>query len=436
MSATPSPSAASRHRDALPEGTSSVGIGLAIGGVASYLFFKVGAAALGEDGFASVSKLWFATFAIAPGVFLPLEQEASRALAHRMALGVGGAPVMRRVALLGGAACGALGLVLLALGPVLARHYFAGNGLMVVALALAILAYAPIHLVRGICSGTGRFRSYAVIVGADGVMRIVLCGALGLLGMATAGTYGLAVAAAPLFGLAWVLIRRGLHLQPGPDAPWSEVTPNLGWLLLGSICAAVLVNIGPIALGMLATDSQESLVTQFSYGVLVTRVPLFFFQAVQAALLPRLARLAARGQVDEFSAGFRRLLGVVTAVATIGVLGAATVGPWVIDLVYGAQLARTTITLLALASGGYMVALATAQALIALQGHAAAALGWAAGLATFLVTTALAGDDLVIRVEWGLVASSAAALAVFTIALRLRTRLFDPGPAAGAVFRG
>jgi hypothetical protein len=83
-----------------------------------------------------------------------------------------------------------------------------------------------------------------------------------------------------------------------------------------------------------------------------------------------------------------------------------------------------------------MVALATAQALIALQGHAAAALGWAAGLATFLVTTALAGDDLVIRVEWGLVASSAAALAVFTIALRLRTRLFDPGPAAGAVFRG
>jgi O-antigen/teichoic acid export membrane protein len=42
--------------------------------------------------------------------------------------------------------------------------------------------------------------------------------------------------------------------------------------------------------------------------VLLARVPLFLFQAVQAALLPRLARLAAEGEIDEFRAGFRRLM--------------------------------------------------------------------------------------------------------------------------------
>ena len=65
-----------------------------------------------------------------------------------------------------------------------------------------------------------------------------------------------------------------------------------------------------------------------------------------------------------------------------------------------------------------MAALATAQAVIALQGHAWVALGWGLGVATFVLGTWLSSDLLFRRIEIGLVASSAIALLVFGLSLR------------------
>ena len=62
-----------------------------------------------------------------------------------------------------------------------------------------------------------------------------------------------------------------------------------------TVAAAFLLNAGPLAAKALSEPDQSRLVSDFTYGVLVTRVPLFMFQAVQAALLPKLARLAAAG---------------------------------------------------------------------------------------------------------------------------------------------
>jgi len=407
----------------LPEGTISVGIGLLIAGVASYAFFKVGTWALGSDAaFAPVSALWFATFALAPGFFLPLEQELGRALAHRRALGQGGRPVVRKVATLGAVLASIVGLVIIFASPVITRAYFDGDWVMVIALLVAFAAYAPAHIARGISSGNGRFHSYAVVMGADGVVRIALCVMLAVVGVKTAGPFGFAVALAPLPGVLYVWSRRQLRTEAGPDAEWNEVTPNLGWLLLGSVFAASLVNAGPVAVNLLADTSQADLVTAFAYGVLLARVPLFLFQAVQAALLPRLSRLAARNELDEFRSGLKRLMMLVLAVGVVGVVGAFLLGPPVIERVYGADLSRQTLTMLALGSATYMLALAIAQAVIALKGHALVSMGWAVGMATFLVVTWLSSDDLYFRVELGLVSSSMTALAFFAFALRSRLR--------------
>ena len=74
-------SASARERTPLPEGTIPVGVALLIAGVATYAFFKVGNLALGGDEeFEPITSLWFATFALAPGFFLPLKQELGRAL--------------------------------------------------------------------------------------------------------------------------------------------------------------------------------------------------------------------------------------------------------------------------------------------------------------------------------------------------------------------
>lgn len=413
-----------QERTPLPEGTIPVGIALLIAGVATYAFFKVGTVAVGgADEFAPIASMWFAVFALAPGFFLPLEQELGRALSHRRAIGQGGRPVVSRVVGLGGILVAVVTLCILALSPLIATSYFDGDWFMVVALIAAFAAYAPAHMARGVCSGNGRFREYAVIMGSDGIVRIVLCIVLAVIGVSAVGAYGLAIAISPLFAVAYVYQRKGLRTDPGPPAELREVTPNLGWLLIGSVCAATLLNAGPIAASLLAPDGSNELITAFSYGVLLSRIPLFLFQAVQAALLPRLSRQAARGEFTEFRSGLRRLMVVVLAVGLIGTIGAFVLGPWALRLVYDVDLSGRTLAMLSLSSAVYMLALATAQAVIALQGHALVALGWVIGVVTFLLGTWLSADEVFRRIEIGLVLSSLAALAAFALGLRHRLRV-------------
>jgi O-antigen/teichoic acid export membrane protein len=408
-------------RAPLPEGTIPVATALLIAGVATYAFFKVGTWAVGgADEFKTIASLWFATFALAPGFFLPLEQELGRGLAHRRAIGEGGHPVVAKVVRLAAVLVALVLVSILVLSPLIATHYFDGDWVMVVALMTAFAAYGPAHLARGICSGSGRFRHYAIVMGSDGVVRIILCVLLAIAGISATGPYGFAVALAPVVGVGFVYSRRALVTEPGPAASWGEVTPNLGWLLLGSVFAAALLNAGPIATTLLAGDNDSAEVTQFAYGVLLARIPLFMFQAVQAALLPRLSRLAATGELLEFRAGLRRLMVLVLGVGVVGTIGAFILGPFVINVVYDADLTGQTLAMLALGSACYMVALALAQAVIALKGHPLVALGWITGVVSFVLATWLSSDDLFTRVEIGLLVSSVAALTAFALALRYK----------------
>ncbi len=287
-------------------------------------------------------------------------------------------------------------------------------------------------MTRGIAAGSGRFHDYAVVLGADGVVRIILCVALAVVGVTAAGAYGMAVAIAPLFAVGYVARRGALRTDPGPPAEWNEVTPNLGWLLVGSVCAATLLNAGPITASLLASDDEEALITAFSYGVLLSRIPLFLFQAVQAALLPRLSRLAAQGAYAEFRSGLKRLMLLVLAVGVVGTLGAFLLGSWALKLVYDADLSGRTLAMLTFSSALYMLALATAQAVIALQGHALVALGWLTGVIVFVLGTWLSADEVFRRIEIGLVLSSIAALAAFALALRHRLKV-GATPTQGSV---
>jgi O-antigen/teichoic acid export membrane protein len=425
-----SPATSARRRAPLPEGTVPVGIALLVAGFATYAFFKIGKTALGGDAeFNPISSLWFAMFALAPGFFLPLEQELGRALAHRKALNQGGHPVVRRVVWLAIAIVVLVVLAILAFSSLITSAYFDGSWWMLAALVTGFVAYAPAHLARGICSGSGRFTSYAVVIGSDGVVRIIACVILALFGVTHTAPYAFAVALSPLAAVVVIGMRGKLTTEPGPPAPWNEVTQNLGWLLVGTVFSAALLNAGPVAAKLLASDDQHDLVTQFAYGVLLARIPLFLFQAVQAALLPRLARLAARGDFVEFRAGLRRLLTLVAVIGVIGTLGALILGAPIVDLVYGADLSGRTMAMLALSSAIYMGAIATSQAVVALHGHAQVAFGWILAMTTFLLTLWLGGDDLFRRIEIALVMSSLTALVAFSIAFRWRLSIVEPAGA-------
>jgi O-antigen/teichoic acid export membrane protein len=407
-------------RAPLPEGTVVVGIGLFIAGISAYVFFKIGQQALGQDGFKPIVAMWFIMFALAPGFFLPIEQEISRALAHRRALAQGGRPIVRRVAPLAVAMLLVIVIAIVALAPVVNDNLFEGYGIVTLALLIAMGTYAPLHMARGICSGSGRFGSYGVIIGMDGAIRVIGCAVLWLSGVDNVGPYALTIAFSPIIGVLLVAATGRLATSDGPSATWGEVTPNLGWLLLGSLFAAALVNAGPITVDLLGDTAPAEVVTRFGNAVIFARIPLFLFQAVQAALLPRLARLAAQRELADFRLGLRKLMYLVVAVGVVGVVGAFLVGPATLELVYEGGIDRRTLTLLAFASALYMAALAIAQAVIALHGHATVAIGWLSGFVTFVLVAWLSSDDLYLRVELALVASSLAALLVFGWSIKNR----------------
>jgi hypothetical protein len=84
----------------LPEGTYAIGGGLIVVGLSAYGFQILAARGLTDTGYAALNSLWALVFVVAPGFFQPIEQEVSRALAHRRAQGIGGGPLIKRAALL------------------------------------------------------------------------------------------------------------------------------------------------------------------------------------------------------------------------------------------------------------------------------------------------------------------------------------------------
>lgn len=404
----------------LPEGTIPVAIGLFIAGVTAYAFFKVGQLALGKEDFKPIVALWFMTFALVPGFLLPVEQELGRALAHRRALDHGGKPVVQKMLPLAGGLTTILVLVSCLASPWLTGEMFEGYWTVTAALIITMVAFAPMHLARGIASGSGRFTAYGLILGIDGATRIIACIVLWQLDVTSVGSYAMTVALSPIVAVLVVTFRGDTKTHDGPPADYAELTPNLSWLLLGSVMAAALVNAGPIGVDVLANTSEAEKVTAFGNGVLLSRIPLFLFQAIQASLLPRLARLAAKGDLKEFVQGLSLLLKIVAAVAVLGTAGSFVLGPWALDVMYDGGLDRRTLTLLALASGLYMLCIAVAQAVIALRGHRWVAIGWLSAVVMFLSVTAWSSNDLYLRVEFGLVAGSTTALVIFALALRSR----------------
>ncbi|MDZ4827553.1 MAG: hypothetical protein SGJ13_13985 [Actinomycetota bacterium] len=415
----------------LPEGTYAIGAGLMIAGISAYGFQILARRGLSDEGYAALNGLWVLVFIVTPGFFQPIEQEVSRALAHRSANGIGGGPLVRRAALLGGILAATAALASVIAGPKLIDELFHGESLLLVALLVAIGSYYVAHVTRGTLSGNGRFGGYGTMLGAEGVIRMAMCLALFVAGVEEPVLYGLALALPPIGAIGAALRgQRGL-MAPGPEAPYSELSSALGWLLLGAVLAQVLSYGSFLAAILLAEPNQQDEVGNFITGLFMARILILLFQAVQAALLPKLAGLAGTGQHDDFRSGMRKLVVVVVGLGIIGVFAAALVGPFVGKLLFGAEnfvLGNRDLALLTAGTAYFILALTLAQGLIALRGYVAAAMAWLAGIVGFVIVCA-PGNDLFLRVELAFVAGSAVASAAMAIALVLRMRRGVPDDA-------
>jgi len=403
-----------RERNPFPEGSATIGLWLIVAGVTAYLFLAVSGRALGSDRYSALAVLWVLAFTAAPGFFQPLEQEVARAIAARRARRVGTLPVIQRAALTGGLL--ALGLVVVivvvAIASPLVDSLFKGQSLLVLALTIMLIGYLTEHMTRGVLAGYDRFNPYGLLVGSEGILRLAGCIVFAVIGVETAGPYGMLVAVAPFAAVAISLRGQKGLVEPGPPASWTEISTNIGFLVAGSALALALLNAAAIVVQLLSSGSESEQTSWIFAGMLLSRVPLYFFQAIQATLVPELSEQRGAGERQAFRAGLHKLTVAVIVIGAVSAIGSAVLGPWAVRTFFGSdfQLDARDMALLGLGSAVYMLALTLGQALIALEHHGRYALAWVLGVVAFLVAVLIGGEDVLLRAELAYVVGSTVTL--------------------------
>ncbi len=404
----------------LPRGTSAIGWGLLLNGLATYGFLVVARRAMGDDTYGSFAVLWGLVNILGPGLFQPLEQEVARATADRASRGHGSAGVLRRAAVVGGVQVALVTALLAAAWPLGLDSLLDGRGELLVVLLLALAAFAGAELVRGIISGRHRFELYGWYFAVEGGARLAFAACLAVAGLSALSGYGLAIPAALAAAAATVLLLERPFVDAGPTVPYRELTPAVGLLLIAAMGEAFILNVGPVAVDLAGGDDQAAEAPGvFLNAMIIARVPWFFFQAVKASLLPSLAGLAGRGDL----AGFRnmqiKIVAAVAALALASVPVAAWLGPEIVRVVFADGIGRADMALLAASGGGLMLMLSLSLGLVALGHTRLAAAGWGAGVAAFAAGAALRLEPF-LRVELALLAAVLAGSATTGILLRLQ----------------
>ncbi|WP_371481036.1 lipopolysaccharide biosynthesis protein [Kitasatospora sp. NBC_00315] len=413
---------------ALPPGTLAVAGGTVVLGAASYIHLGVAGHSLSVDDMANVSLLWTIVMSIGIGVFFPIEQELTRIVAARAALGHGAGPVLRRAALLTGAILGVTLLALFAAAGPIADGLFHGDRSLVAALGGAFAGMAACYLTRGVLAGLGRFVAYGTQLGIDGGLRIALAAACALLGVHSALAFSLILSVAPLVAVLATLPTLLRAVKPGPVIPWRELCGGLGLLICSTLLSQVVVNAAVLSTKLLA-PSDSALIAALLNALVLARVPLFVFGSLQASLLNGLSAAVAVGDKAAFSGMLRRIAAVVGLLGVLGGVPAVVLGPWLIQVLFGAQPVLGCLDFFWMSAGtvAYMFAMVLGQALMVLKRHNLQLLCWAVGTLVLIGVT-FAPGEVATRVTLAYALGSVATVVGMLAALK---RSF-PGATAGS----
>jgi len=400
-----------------------VALGLGVFGLATYGFLGRAGKELGPELFAPLSVLWTLLNAVGIGLFLPFEQELGRTTAARRAQGQGNRPVVRIVLWFALVILGAVAVLAAAGASLLSSQLLHGRTALVPLLVLALVGMGLSYVVRGLLSGNGYFGHYGAQLAADGVLRFGAAAVLAALDVRDPVAYGVVLVVAPVLAvLVTTPRRRSTLVRPGPDVERREVVRAMVVLLVASISSQLLANAGPIIVQLLAAPSDQEVTGQFLAALVIARVPVFLFAAVQAVLLPGLAALVGAGAVAAFVRRLALVTGLTAMIAAVGVLVMAWAGAELVTRLFGAEFGvpQDVIVLIAVSGALFMLAQLCAQALLALAGDLWVVVGWCSGLAALVAACFL--DGPVARVAAvALVVGSAAAVLVLAVALTVRT---------------
>jgi O-antigen/teichoic acid export membrane protein len=402
--------------------------GLAIQSATTYVVLVVAGRALGSTKFGSLSALYVLIAGITAGLFLPLEQEIARRRGDERGRDRQDPDLMWRATRLGlYGSLAAVGLLLVAF-PITSR-LVGHEPQLVAALCVSIPGYACCFVTRGEFAGGRNFTRYGVQLAVEGASRFGAILILAAVGVHDVAWYGWCFAAAPWVALLVSTARWHPPVGLAHADSESGLTRAVGLLVVSCLASQLLVNAGPLVVALLARPSERGTVGVFLAALVIVRVPVILFTAVAPTFLPAMAEHSAADRREEFVALIRHVLfaaGVLVIASSAVAIG---IGPFGLRLLFGFRqhLNRWVFGEMTLSVGVFLIAMILGQSLLGRGRHAAATVGWLAGLVGLAIGTAR-GDTAVDRASAGFLAGAllaTATLAAF-LAQDLRSWRSDP----------
>jgi hypothetical protein len=278
-------------------------------------------------------------------------------------------------------------------------------------LAVAAASYVLVATLSGSLYGVSQWRSLALVISADGVLRLLF---LVVTLAFTRDVVPLAWVAALPFPAAilllWPFIRRGVVGRTELDVGYRILSWNVSRVIVASVSTAVLVSGFPLLLGVTAHGEGAALVAELIFTITLARAPVVVgVMSLQSYFLVRFR--------DEAGGWWRSFLLIQVLIAALGtVLGllAWLLGPAVFAFVSSKEvtLDGAFMALLVISSALVGMLSVSASAVLARSQHFVYSLGW---VVAALVTIAVMASplDLVPRVVAALLLGPTAGLVVY-----------------------
>ncbi len=294
----------------------------------------------------------------------------------------------------------------------------------VAVVVLAVVAFAGHSAVAGALAGQGRWTTYARVVAAAAVVRLVLAVVAALVVTDASMPVALRVATGAA-AATWLV----LSIGPAVRAAWrqeADVSPRRfasasAQAMLGAASSAALVVGFPVLLTVTTPPDVYAGAAPIILAVQLTRAPLL----IPLTAYQGMAITYVLGNRDRGVRPLLRVAGLVAAAGAVAAVAAALVGPWLMALVLGPGYRVDGLVLGGLTLTAALLALLTltGAATLALDGHRAYAVGWClASLTSALVL--LVPGPLAGRVVLSLALGPLVGLAVHVahVGRALRTR--------------
>ncbi len=390
----------------------------AFAGIAGYLVTWLVFRSAGPAEYAVFAVFWAAMYLVV-GALSGIQQEVARATRP---IEPGSRATPSRVRNFALAAALLVFAAVTCTAPLWVGEVFPDQGwLLVWPLAVGTASYVLVAALCGSLYGVSQWRSLAMMIGADALLR------LGLLGIALAASGDVLVLAwvvALPFPLAivllWPAIRRGFVGRSDIDVTYGPLVWNVVRVSVASTSTAVLVSGFPLLLGVVAERVSPALVGVLIFTITLTRAPLIVtVMSLQSFLVVKFR--------DNRSAG--SLMGQVLVAISAGAVVLAGAGwlfgPAVLGWVSGETSSLGGEVIAALVGSSSLVAAlcVTGSALLARSEHVLFSIGWLLA-AVSTVVVMLLPLDIVTRACVALAVGPVMGLVVHGAGLRMRRQ--DP----------